>query len=322
MPCISPMSIRRKGSVESSASDRVTIPCGKCIGCLSRKRAEWSVRLYQELLSSETALFVTLTYDEENEPWCYRNYPLSALPFKDAIKEDDFSDRVPTLDKKGFTEWFKRFRWAVNNDPNGNNRHSDDNGLRYFVTGEYGSKYGRPHYHMLLFNFPFEMSMVSKYRSFFIDFAQKYIQDSWKQGHVEVGDVTGASIFYTAKYCITKSSVPSTVAPVFTLMSRRPGIGYSYLSSSIIDYHKEGLKNYYLKDGFKVTLPRYYKDKIFNELEKETIKADIEVLNSRDYVDKLLNCGLKDLEFERVNFERKVNFDIQGRKNLSKSDKL
>lgn len=44
------------------------VPCGKCPSCLANQRQEWVFRLKQEYEASVFAIFVTLTYSDENLP--------------------------------------------------------------------------------------------------------------------------------------------------------------------------------------------------------------------------------------------------------------
>lgn len=46
----------------------LVVPCGKCPACLANQRQEWVFRLKQEYLASNFAIFVTLTYNDENVP--------------------------------------------------------------------------------------------------------------------------------------------------------------------------------------------------------------------------------------------------------------
>lgn len=96
--------------------DRITIPCGKCMVCLSNKRKEWSFRLQQELKDSKNAYFVTLTYS------------------------DEFLPKNKSVSKREIQLFVKRFR-SFNGD-----------GFRYFIVAEYGSETNRPHYHGIFFN--------------------------------------------------------------------------------------------------------------------------------------------------------------------------
>ena len=50
------------------------IPCGKCLPCQKKRRSEWSLRLEHEFLYSDSAFFITLTYDDYNIPKTKENY--------------------------------------------------------------------------------------------------------------------------------------------------------------------------------------------------------------------------------------------------------
>jgi hypothetical protein len=108
--CISPF--RRRG-------ETIDLPCGKCHECRARRTQGWAFRLMKEAEVSSSALFITLTYNEENVPW---------RDDKQSIEKDDLQ------------RFMKRLRKL--------NR----NKLKYYACGEYGGKTMRPHYHIILFN--------------------------------------------------------------------------------------------------------------------------------------------------------------------------
>lgn len=206
----------------------MSVPCGKCVPCLVSKRGDWSLRLEQEHRASKSAHFVTLTYDQKhlrtNQSLCKRDLQL----------------------------YLKRLR-----------KKDGTNSIRYYAVGEYGSKSGRPHYHIILFNSN-----------------EEHIRLSWKdsRGHsiglVHVGSVTEASISYCTKYIIQKDMYPEELEKPFATMSRRYGIGGMYLSDLIIEWHQLDDRNYLIKPGnIKCRLPRFYRDKIFYGKQKERVSA-------------------------------------------------
>lgn len=193
--------------------EEITTGCGKCIPCLMKKRSDWSFRLRQEHKhSKEGSFFITLTYGDRKVP-------------KDG------------LCKRHVQLFMKRLRKRVGSR------------LRYYCTGEYGSKFGRAHYHMLLFNIaPHE---------------EKFIRKSWDYGYVHVGRVTVASVAYCTKYIVQPQlSVHGKTKP-FAIMSRAYGIGGAYLSDIMVAWHREDNRLYCIENGVKVGLPRFYQDKIF-----------------------------------------------------------
>lgn len=133
--------------------------------------------------------------------------------------------------------------------------------IRYFLVSEYGSHTERAHYHMLLFNFPLE----TKY--------EEIITTAWSNGFVHFGSVTGKSISYCAKYCLSIGAEPSGKNRVFMLCSRKPGIGADYLSNTnLVRFHRHDCNDVTVSNGVKVVLPRYYKDKLYNRFQKDKIK--------------------------------------------------
>ena len=112
-PCTSPIHPR------SPDGSFLTVPCGRCKNCLSRRRDSWGFRLKQELKRSTSAHFVTLTYDETTVPMV---------------------DDIPVLHKPDLQKFMKLLR------------HKSDNQLKYYAIGEYGDHTMRPHYHLILYN--------------------------------------------------------------------------------------------------------------------------------------------------------------------------
>ena len=91
------------------------VACGQCIGCRINKSEEWSLRLKHELLSSKKAVFVTLTYRDTD-------YCGASLRKRDA---------------QLFIKKLRRY-------------YEDYLAIRYFMVGEYGGCFGRPHYLYLI----------------------------------------------------------------------------------------------------------------------------------------------------------------------------
>ena len=96
----------------------LTVPCGKCLACRIQKRKEWSMRVLHELDAHDNAVFVTLTYNDDN------------LPEYSSLRKDDVQ------------RFFKRLRKELS--LNGRK-------IRHFTCGEYGDETERPHYHSIIF---------------------------------------------------------------------------------------------------------------------------------------------------------------------------
>ena len=60
---------KNQGNVPECKAERlryVPTKCGKCIECRKEKARNWRIRLAEELKKSPNALFITLTFNEEN----------------------------------------------------------------------------------------------------------------------------------------------------------------------------------------------------------------------------------------------------------------
>lgn len=211
------------------------VPCGKCFNCKRRRASSWSVRLVKEGERSLSAHFLTLTYNTDTVP----------------ISDNGFM----TLDKTDLQKFFKRLRkWhGKNTTP-----------LKYYAVGEYGGQTKRPHYHIIMFNANLE------------HFERSWSLDLKPLGQIHIGTITEASIGYTLKYICKESQIPmhknDDRIKEFALMSK--GLGSNYLTEKMIQWHKNKTEERIyvpLKDGKKAPLPRYYKQKIYNEYEKEKI---------------------------------------------------
>lgn len=131
--------------------------------------------------------------------------------------------------------------------------------IKYYCVGEYGDRGNRPHYHALIF-----------YRGNMDWFKLRLlIKDTWSFGICQVLPVHGAQ-GYVTKYILKFDDREHLVKP-FSLISH--GLGIDYLSQKVIRYHHENLVSYAVKPGgFRISLPRYYKDKIFSEYERLILK--------------------------------------------------
>lgn len=231
MKCVSPKVIWPHRSVEwCDQHDEypITVPCGKCLVCLSHKRSEWAFRLEQEHKYSHSAQFVTLTYDQKH------------------VASNG------SLVKKHLQDYLKRLR-----------KKDEESRIRYYGVGEYGTRSGRPHYHLLLFNA-----------------REENVRSSWKDsrsrdiGLVHIGAVNSASVAYVLKYMVqpVTEALDQGVEKPFAVMSRSYGIGARYLTDEMVAWHRENDRVYCIREGTKIRLPRFFKTKIwYNENDRERV---------------------------------------------------
>lgn len=220
---------------------------------------QWSDRCFLEMQDHDQTWFVTLTYDDETVPVSYYVDDSTGEYFKSA-----------TLRKRHFQLFMKRLR------------RNTGQKIRFFACGEYGDRTARPHYHAILFGLDLPLSDLRPYKR--NDLGQMMynsciIDEAWNNecfdrpedtvhGFCVVAPATYETISYTCRYVLKKAYGNDRlfyekhgIEPVFTLMSRKPGLGRRWFEE-----HEEELFNFsgvYIPtaDGSKKILPgRYFKN--------------------------------------------------------------
>lgn len=214
MDCLSPVDIyyRDKYTYEPN---KCSVRCGKCIACMQKYSSDWALRCQMELKLHSESCCVTLTYDDEHCP--------------------------DELCRKDSQDFLKRLRSRF-----------PEKRIRYFGCGEYGSKRGRPHFHIILFGFDFPdkkyFKMSGRKQKVYVS---KILSELWSFGYATIGDVTRETCFYTAKY-LGKLRQIDGKKPPFCLMSLKPSIGIDYLTAE--DFGR----GYFYLDGKKTFIPRSF----------------------------------------------------------------
>lgn len=213
----------------------VPVPCGRCIGCALDRSKDWAVRCVLESLSYEKNCFLTLTFDELHVP--------------------------ETVSKKDVQLFLKRLR-----------KSNPGIEIRYFACGEYGSKSGRPHYHLILFNYDFDDKKFYSSDGLSDYYVSESLAKLWPFGMSIVGDLSFESCAYVARY--TSKKVGSNGGE-FLLMSRRPGLGSRWFHThSDLVYVTDKI---YSKFGAShiAHVPRYF-DKLAEEknIDLTVVKED------------------------------------------------
>lgn len=251
----------------------VVIPCGHCIGCRLDYSRAWADRMMLELESNDNkGVFLTLTYECRNvvdrlgDNVCECN----RLDLKNT-KECPFHDECleecrlhGSLYKRHVQLFMKSLR-----------KEFDKTGtkLRMYAVGEYGSLENshRPHYHIILFGISLD-DLPDKIPIGFNELRQEvYTTDIiaryWPHGFISVGDVSWKSCAYVSRYVTKKALDPNNDLviemldknPMFSLMSRKPGLGANYLNShpDCLDYISIPVYG-----DKKVSIPKYFLSKL------------------------------------------------------------
>lgn len=159
----------------------VVVPCGQCSGCRLKRSRDWAVRCMHE-----ASLYLVPC-------GCCKPARVHGNCFVTLTYSDEFVPRGGSLVKKDFQDFLKRLRRRFPHDK-----------IRYFHCGEYGEKYGRPHYHACLFGFDFPDKYQWSVRKGFPVWRSSVLEGLWPYGNSELGSVTFESAAYVARYIMKK----------------------------------------------------------------------------------------------------------------------
>lgn len=251
--------------------DVMLIPCGQCIGCRIRKREDWACRIEMEAMTSKphSVWFVTLTYDDKNIPGV--NHETGEV-IRGALykKQKENLKENQTLWYEDIQKFLKRLR-----------KTSEQN-IRYFCAGEYGEKTGRPHYHLILFNYnpeklePYRLLSKEGY------YTDTRITKCWPYGIHNMSEPTSNKAFsYTAGYVTKKignetmEHIKRGLRPPFAMMSLKPGLGEKYYLENKERIWEQGYIQ--LSNGKRAAIPRYFE----KQMEAENPKKLWEIKRQR-----------------------------------------
>lgn len=274
MPCKKPIRLfveghRAEGPISWNEARRcfgsyVEIGCYWCSVCRYARTKEWALRCALEAKSHKQMSFLNLTYRTPD------------LPEGGTLVKRHCQDFLRAL----------RYRTGVR--------------FRYYLSGEYGSLKGRPHYHVLVFGvafedqYPWRMSGTGHqlYRS---ELAEK----CWPYGHVEIGTVTLNSAKYVAGY-IRKKIVGDEAdnhyegrLPEFSLMSLKPGIGVPWYEANKDMMFREG---FIRVDGRSYHIPRYFRQMY----EKENPEGYADYMERKPEIGRRMNVDPGGHEYDVV----------------------
>ena len=246
MRCVHPMPAYRLESGQVVFAERgavgaaLTLPCGQCINCRLNRSQEWAIRCVHEASLHSQNSFITLTYNNDNLP------ANGSLHYRDVQL------------------FLKRFR----------KRHPKIK-ISYYLAGEYGAKFSRPHYHACFFGYAFpDRVPFFKSKSGCIVYRSSELDNLWGLGFTSVGDMTLQSAGYVARYClkkITGRDAPDhykrvnfdtgeiySIEPEFARMSLKPGIGNGWREKYQHDVYAIDAV---VVNNRKIKPPRYYDKK-------------------------------------------------------------
>lgn len=233
--------------VANAYSDmKIKLPCGQCIGCRLERSRQWAARCLHESQLHEKNCFITLTYSDDHLP------------------------ADGSLDHRHWVLFFKKLRKKYGN------------GIRYYMCGEYGEEFHRPHYHACVFNHDFDDKVLWTERDGIPLYNSEALDKLWTTsygeplGFTSTGDVTFQSAAYVARYIMKKVTGEKAEdhythldqygeiherTPEYTQMSRRPGIGSDWAKRFESDVYPS---DFVVLNGAKCKPPKFY-DRLYED---------------------------------------------------------
>lgn len=298
----------------STHGKRFHVPCLQCSGCRRRSSLDWASRCMHEAQMHRYNAYITLTYNDEHLPpnnslvhqdWVnflkrVRNHITrgghnilladatqikSYLGLSNTLWERLNSNTGTTADPQIVRAQTARTgdlitaaKSALHEEKR---QRTSDYGIRFYMAGEYGEKYGRPHYHALLFGLDFADKLHhGRTKSGERIYTSKTLEQLWPYGYSSVGNVTFASAAYISRYVMKKRTGDGNKTDYeildletgeiikkkkeYNCMSRAQGIGASWLTRYHADVYT--LDKVVTKAGRELRPPRYY-DKQFKKMD-------------------------------------------------------
>ncbi|WNK12815.1 MAG: replication initiator protein [Microvirus sp.] len=219
------------------------VPCGVCQSCRVARSRDWAIRCMHESQMHPVNTFATLTFSDEHLP---KNY---------------------SVDVRDVQLFMKRLRKKFSSK------------IRFLACGEYGDKFLRPHYHLLLFNHIFTDQQFYKHTPQGDRlYTSEDLDTLWPFGQAILGDLTYQSAAYCARYVMKKitgdradehyvrlhpiTNTLHVVKPEFQVSSTNPGLGSTWFDKFKDDAFPS---DFLIVDGKKHPVPKYYLKKLQQE---------------------------------------------------------
>lgn len=214
----------------------ITAECGHCFECRKKKRNMWRIRMKEQKKDTPTGVFFTGTIRPERYEEIKNKYNLKT--------DNDIATKTVRL-------FLERIR-----------KETGKSVKHWIVTEKGHTNTRRIHIHGLFF----DTTGIGKYN------LERLLKRNWIDGYSYNGYSTSEKcINYISKYMTKKDDInPEFIGKV--LASPGLGAGYTERNRKYHTYHGENTHEEYTNyNGTKETLPRYYKEKIWTEEQRQQL---------------------------------------------------
>jgi len=262
--------------------------CGKCLPCLMKRKSQWSLRLVEQMRNSFSAYFVTLTYDNKYLPFGDDGYSANKNDHTHFIKWLKYYENEKVLSKRKAVSLEEDQRRQLKIKSEGN--------LAYYGVIEYGAKYGRPHFHYILFNVVDTYNIGNAWSSQ-IKISRGVYAPGFNYGKIDIQECNVNTIDYVLKYMVKPYQEENeSKQREVSFMSK--GLGKTLATPEIINHIKRPEGNSLLNSrGTKVGIPRYFQKLFLSEEERE--KKSKYIQKQKDSKDKWKEDNYKRLRINQ-----------------------
>lgn len=263
------------------------VPCGQCLQCKYSIAKQWSIRLAKEFETSKSCIFLTLTYNNDY-----------------LIKERNFKNDIRKFfhDLRNYLNMIYKVK------------------IRYYCTFEYGEESLRPHFHAIIYDFPYDfLTPVNA-----VDYSCSIIDRYWIYGFNTIQKEPNIKqLRYVAGYVQKKLKTDISFYKennlVLPFMVCSKGLGSKWLKDNLKDINTNELITYKDDKPQFNSFPRYFvkkteefKPNLFNQLKEES------ALSSERYAKCLSRLPYN----EQLKFFRNRKLKVDKTKNLMLRNKI
>lgn len=178
--------------------EAILLPCKHCLLCTRAYRRMWAFRLVSEAKVCGESMYLTLTVDDSHIDEVFPGGVLRHRPFQLFFKRlrkclssgYDYSF-VPPMTPANLIGSLPRTMQT---------RHYQCKSVKYYMCGEYGDLFSRPHYHCCIFGARFPDAYLQKVIGRNAYYSSPTLSKLWPFGFALFSDVTIQSASYVAGY--------------------------------------------------------------------------------------------------------------------------
>lgn len=252
---------KKNGGIIPHMNDKrvslVPIGCQECMECRKQKAREIQVRLLEDIRHNKHGIYIALTFSNEEYTKLIRLIEKRDKKNSRKLEGYDKDNELITIAVRRFTERYRKKyektirHWLISELGHGETEHIHLHGIVWIEPNKY----------------------IKESHLSIKELQKEFIEKYWKYGDVWVGDyVNEKTVNYCTKY-VTKIDKEHKYYKSKILSSK--GIGKDYMIRTDVKknkYNGEKTREYYTtRNGYKIALPKYWRNKIYTEEEREKL---------------------------------------------------